>query len=94
MVPLIVVQPVLIDVMQEKSDIMYFGRVKIPALDLQLGCAALEGLFGPSWFPLNFTPIRMVQDIFDDIGVNVEVLTLRLMIEGGTNTISSGYIGL
>ena len=94
MVLLIVVQPVFIGVMQESSDIMPFGPVKAPVFDSPPGCAALEGLFGPPWFPSNLTPILMVQDILDDIGVVLEVLTLELMMEGRVDTIPSGYIEL
>ena len=83
MVPLIVVQPVFVDVMQKSSDIMPFEPVQTPIYDSRPGFAALEGLFGPPWFPSNLTPILMLKDILDDIRVVVEVLTLRVMMEGG-----------
>ena len=69
MVPLIVVQPVFIDVMQERSDIMPFGPVKTPVFDFPPRFAAFEGLFGLPRFPSNLTPILMVQDVLDNIGV-------------------------
>ena len=83
MVPLIVVQPVFIDVVQESSDIMPFGPVKTPVFDFPPRFAAFEGLFGLLRFPSNLTPILMVQDVLDNIGVVVEVRTLRVMMEGG-----------
>ena len=61
MVPLIVVQPVFIDVVQESSDIMPFGPVKTPVFDFPPRFAAFEGLFGLLRFPSNLTPILMVQ---------------------------------
>ena len=94
MVPLIVVQPVFIDVMQESSDIMPFGPVKTPVFDFPPRFAASEGLFGLLPFFSNLTPILMVQDVLDNIGVVVEVTTLRVMMKGGVHTILSGYIGL
>ena len=94
MVPLIVVQPVFIDVMQESSDTMPFGPVKGAVCDSPPEFAALEGLFGPLCFPSNLTPILLVQDILDNIGVIVEVLTLGVMMEGAVDTILSRYIGL
>ena len=93
-VPLIVVQPVFIDVIQESSDIMPFGPVNTPVFDFPPRFAAFEGLFGLLRFPLNLTPILMVQDVLDNIGVVVEVPTLRVMMEGGVHAIPSGYIGL
>ena len=73
---------------------MPFGPVKTPVFDSPPGFADLEGLFGLLPFPLNLTPILMVQDILDNIGVVVEVLTLGVMMEAGVHTIQSGYIGL
>ena len=69
MLPLIVVQPVFIDVMQESSDIMPFRPVKTPVFDFPPRFAAFEGLFGLLRFPSDLTSILMVQDILDDIGV-------------------------
>ena len=83
MVPLIVVQPVFIDVMQGSSDIMPFGPVKTPVFYFPPTFAAFEGLFGLLRFPSNLTPTLMVQDILDNIGVVVEVPTLGVMMEGG-----------
>ena len=94
MVPLIVVQPVLVDVMQESSDIMPFGPVKTLVFDSPPGFAAFEGPFGLLRFPSNLTPILIVQHILHNIGVVVEVLPLGVMVEGGVHTILSGYIGL
>ena len=94
MVPLIVVQPVLIDVMQESSDIMPFRPVKTPVFDSPPGFAAFEELFGLLRFPSNLTTILMVQDILHNMGVVVEVLMLGVTMEGGVYTILSGYIGL
>ena len=81
MVPLKVVQSIYIDVMQESSDIMPFKPFQTPVFDSVQGLADLEGLFGPICFPPNLTPI--LQDTLDNIGVVVEVLTLRVMMEGG-----------
>ena len=92
--PLIVVQPVFIDVMHESSDIMPFGPVKTPVFDFPPRFAAFEGLSGLLGFPSKLTPILMVQDILVNIGVVVEVLTLGVMMEGGVHTIPSGHIGL
>ena len=94
MVPLIVVQPVSIDLMQESSDIMPFEPVKTPVFDFSPRFAAFEGLFGPLRLPWNLTPILMVQDFFDNIGVILGVLMLGVMMEGGVHTDPSGYTGL
>ena len=94
MVPLIVVQPVFIDVIQESSDIMPFGPVKTPLFDFPPRFTAFEGLFVLPRFPSDLGPILMVQDILDNIGVVAEVQTLGVMMEGGVHTITSGYMGL
>ena len=60
MVPLIVVQPVVIDVMQESSDIMPFGPVQTLVFDCPPGFAAFEGLFGPLCVSSNLTLLLMV----------------------------------
>ena len=86
-VQLIVVQQVFIDVMQKRSDIMPFGPVKTPVFDVSPRFAAFKGLFGLLRFPSDLTPILMVQDILNNIGVAVEVPTLGVKMEGGVHTI-------
>ena len=76
MVPLIVFQPILIDVMQEGSDIMPFWQVETPVFDSLPGFVAFERVLGTLCLPANLTPILMVQDILNSLGPVVEVLTL------------------
>ena len=73
---------------------MPFGPVKTLVLYSPPRVAALEGLFGPLCLSSNLTPILMVQDILDNIGVVLEVLTLAGMMEGGVDSFPLGYIRL
>ena len=71
---------------------MAFGPGKTPVFDSPPEFAAFKGLFRSPCLPSNLTPILMVGDILDSIGHVLQVLTLRVMIEGRVDTIPSGYI--
>ena len=72
----------------------HLGRSQPSVFDFPPRFGAFEGLFGLLCFSSNRTPVLMVQDILDNIGVVVEIPTLGVMMEGGVHTIPSGYIGL
>ena len=84
------------EILRTGSKNTYFVNLNGTEVILSLGrrFAAFEEIFEPLCFPSNLTLKLMVEDILGDTGVIVEVWTLGVMKEGGSDNILLGYMGL